>query len=97
MVTPAAQVSFECSISARDDGTLEAVYLQVAQGQAERTVEVIQDILMADYDAAGNLLGFELLAPVKLADILEVVDPPIRQPFQRFVEKAAPRELVTPG
>lgn len=97
MVSPAIQISFECSISARDDGTLEAAYLQVAHGQAARTVEMIPDILMADYDAAGNLLGFELLAPVKLADILQVVEPPIRQPFQRFVEKAAPRELVTAG
>ncbi len=95
MASPAIQLSFECSISACDDGTLEAVYLQVAQGQAERTVEVIQDILMADYDAAGHLLGFELLAPVRLADMLRVVDPPIRPKFQRFVEKAAPQKLVT--
>jgi len=87
-------IGFEISISARDDGTLEAVYIKIADGKVAKTKEVSTDVLLADYSASGKLLGIEILAPVKLSKIAPLVDPPRRSSFRRLVKRAAPRELV---
>lgn len=88
------QFGFEMSISARNDGTIEAVYILVRDNKAARTREIIEDILLADYNSRGQLVGIEILAPVKLAKITPLVDEPRRRIFRRFIKEQAPNELV---
>jgi len=94
---PQAPVGFELSVSARDDGTLEAVYIRFQEGKPSRTGEIIDDVLMADYGARGNLLGIEILAPVKLSDITRLVDQSHRASFRKFVKSSAPDEFLVPS
>ena len=82
------------SISARDDGTIEAVYILVRDNKAVRTKEIVEDILLADYNSRGQLVGIEILAPVKINKIATLVEEPRRRPFRRFVKARAPEELV---
>ncbi len=94
MVAPEI-VGFEISISARDDGTLEAIYIRIAGGEIHRTVEIDGETeLLADYDAGGQLVGIEILSPVPLSKIASLVDEGRREPFRRTVERYAPREMV---
>ncbi len=88
------QVGFEMSISARDDGTIEAVYILVRDEKAVRTEEIVEDILLADYNSRGRLVGVEILAPVKIKRIASLVEEPRRRPFRRFIRERAPEELV---
>jgi len=85
---------FEFSISARDDGTLEAAYVRVGDGSVARTKEIVEDVLLADYDRRGKLLGIEILSPVKLSAVTRLVDPPRRPSFRKFIRRAAPQEFV---
>jgi uncharacterized protein YuzE len=87
-------IGFEISVSTRDDGTIEAAYIKLADGKVAKTTEISQDVALADYDAAGNLLGIEILAPVKLSQITPLVEPPRRPSFRKAVKNAAPRQLV---
>ncbi len=88
------QAGFEMSISARNDGTIEAVYILVRDDKAARTKEIVEDVLLADYNSRGQLVGIEILAPVKIAKITMLVDESRRRPFRRFVRDRAPKELV---
>jgi uncharacterized protein YuzE len=45
------------------DTTNIARYIRFGKGKAKRTVELVQDTIMADYDDQGNLLGIEIVAP----------------------------------
>jgi uncharacterized protein YuzE len=87
-------LGFEISVSARNDGTLEAAYVRFRSGKVSKTKEVIEDVLLADYNSRGKLVGLEILAPVKLSDLIRLVDEPTRKPFQRFIKRSAPVELV---
>lgn len=87
-------VGFEMSISARNDGAIEAVYILVRDNKAARTKEIIEDILLADYNSRGQLVGIEIPAPVRLAKIMPLVEKPRRRPFSRFVRERAPGEPV---
>jgi len=88
-------VGFEISISARDDGTLEALYIRVSRNKVATTREVDgKDEVLADYDSNGKLVGIEVLSPVKLKRIVRLIDEPRRRSFRRFVKTAAPDELV---
>lgn len=87
-------VGFELSISARDDGTPEAAYIQFSNRAVARTQDVLQDILLADYDRSGGLVGLEILARVKLSELAKLVDKPRRTPFKRFIQASAPRQLL---
>lgn len=42
-------------------------YLQLAEGEAHRTVEIHPNLFI-DLDFSGNLLGIEVLGPVNLAE-----------------------------
>lgn len=88
------RLGFEISISGRDDGTLEAVYITLRDGKAHKTKEVVQDIVLADYDSRGRLIGIEILAPVKISKLTPLVEQKRRKPFRDFVTKQAPRDLV---
>lgn len=87
-------VGFEISISARNDGTLEAVYIKLREGKVSKTVEISEDIAMADYDSSGHLIGFEILGPIKLSKIARLVDAPRRSSFRKAVKTAAPKDLL---
>lgn len=87
-------LGFEISISGRADGTLEAVYITVRDGKARRTKEIIEDIVLADYDSRGRLIGIEILAPVKISKLTPLVEEKRRKPFRNFVKTQAPDELV---
>lgn len=93
-MTNETPVSFELSISGRDDGTLEAIYIHLTKLPIKSTKELHEDVLMADYSAEGTIVGFEILAPVKLADIVKFIDGPLKLPFQKFLEESAPRGMV---
>jgi uncharacterized protein YuzE len=87
-------VTFQVSISAREDGTIEAVYIRLDDGKVAKTVEIDEDVVLADYNARGKLLGIELLAPVKLSTIASLVDKPRRASFRKVVARAAPEEFL---
>lgn len=94
MVAP-KPIGFELSISARDDGTLEALYIRLSTNKIARTDEVPGKAeIFADYDSSGELVGLEILSPVKLSKLTSLVAQPRRQPFRRFVRNAAPDKLV---
>lgn len=87
-------VFFEFSTSARDDGTLEAAYIRLRHTKIARTKEIRADVLLADYDSRGNLVGIEILAPVRFADLAPLVEEPTRKPLKRFVSHSASPDLV---
>ena len=82
------------SMSASADGTLQAVYIRLRTNKIVRTKEIVDDIVMADYDGRGQLVGIEILAPVSLRIISNLVDQPRRRPFRKFVRERAPDDLV---
>ena len=85
---------FEISISGRDDGTIEAVYISVGDNKVFRTKEIVPNQLLVDYDRGGNIVGIEILAPVRIADITRLVDQSSRKPFKRFVTESVPDQFV---
>jgi uncharacterized protein YuzE len=87
--------AFEVAISGRDDGTLEALYISVSSAKVSETREIKRNVVMADYDATGALIGIEILAPVKLSELARLVQEPVRKNFRKFVRSATPDELVT--
>ena len=88
------EIQFQLSVSGRDDGTIEAIYIQFNSNKVAKTVVHLEDILMADYDAAGHVVGIEILAPVKMSKIVSLVDTSARSSFRKFIKKAAPEELI---
>lgn len=88
-------IGFEISVSGRDDGTLEALYIHLQAGEVAETREIEPDVLLADYDAAGRLLGIEILAPVQISALEALVEQQQREPFRRFISRNAPHELVS--
>lgn len=92
--TNSQPIGFEISTSARDDGTIEAVYIYFSHGPVASTREIKRDVLLADFDAEGNIIGLEILAPVKVSELVSLADPGRRVPFERFVKGAAPAALV---
>lgn len=87
-------IGFEISTSARDDGTIEAVYIYFSHRPVASTREIKRDVLLADFDAEGNIIGLEVLAPVKVSEIVMLADPNRRVSFERFVKGAAPAALI---
>lgn len=86
---------FELSVSAYGDGTIEAAYISLRPCDAvAKTREIVTDALMADYDAQGKLVGLEILAPVRIADLVQLVEKKKRQPFEKFVTGSIPPELI---
>ena len=88
------KLGFELSISAGADGNVQAVYIRLLDNKIAKTVEIEEDVLMADYDSRGRLVGIEILAPVPLSNISKLVEPPRRKPFSRLVREQAPSKLV---
>ncbi len=93
MPTSATQ-AVELTLSTKEDGAIEAMYLRLASRWVHRTREVREDVLLADYDRGGRLVGIEVLAPVRLAEITSLVDEDRRAEFRRLIRRLAPAELV---
>jgi len=85
---------FELLVSARDDGTIEAAYFRFKRGKSARSDEIIEDTLIADYDQSGELLGIEVLAPVKVSQLAKLVEQSRRPSFRRFARESGPPSLV---
>lgn len=88
------------SITAREDGTLDAAYVAVSQEKVARSEEIIESVLILDFDSAGGLVGVEILAPVKISDVHQVakmLEGPTRESFNRFMDTYAPASIVTAG
>lgn len=85
------------SVSARADGSLEAAYLRISDKPVACTEELVESVLLIDMDQGGRPVGVEILAPVKLAQVLEIadrLDTSQRQAFENFVRSSAPPALV---
>ena len=87
-------VNFEVSISGRDDGTVEAIYVKFLSDAVAKTVEVEQDGLLVDYNANGDVVGIEILAPVKLAQLTDLVEQSQRDSFRKFIRTTVPDSFV---
>ena len=85
---------FELSVSAGEDGTLETIYIRFRIGKVKRTWEVIEETVIADYDEHDNLVGIEILGPVKLSELAKLVEQPRRTSFRKFVKRSGPPCLV---
>ncbi len=87
-------INFEVSISGRDDGTVEAIYVKFLPDTVAKTVEVEQDELLVDYNENGDVVGIEILAPVKLAQLTDLVEQGLRDSFRKFVRTTLPDSFV---
>ena len=85
---------FKVSVSTDEStGKLIAAYLYVRAGKSVETIEIEEDRAYADYDAAGQLIGVELLAPchVKVLDRLTEKE---SDEVREFLHSSPPRSLV---
>ena len=73
-------------------GSVLAVYFQIRSGRSAKTVELADGMMLADYNARGELIGLEVLGPCKVKALDRFVDD---QEARKFIRNAAPRELVT--
>jgi uncharacterized protein YuzE len=88
---------FGLTVNAREDGTLEAAYVQLSKSKVARTEEVLKSVMLVDYDADNEIVGIEILAPVKIATVLEVaerMEEAHRESFNEFVRRYAPPAVV---
>jgi uncharacterized protein YuzE len=90
MKTP--KFNFSASVDERT-GRVMAVYFYLRQGVTEETREIVEGKAFADYDAGGELLGVELLAPCDLATLERAVE---REPdgIRQFMRRVAPPEML---
>ena len=52
---------FELSVSGQGDGTLATFYIRISNHKVARTEEIIDNMLMVDYDSRDNVVGIEIL------------------------------------
>jgi len=70
-----------------------AAYLRVREGKVVETKEISEGVAFADYDAAGALLGVELLAPCGAA-ILEQISEQEPEPIRQFLRHGVRKEMI---
>jgi len=88
------QPSFKLEASIDDKtGRVVAAYLRIRQGQVAETKEVKEGSAFADYDAAGLLLGIEILGPCEV-EVLDRLAASETEAARRFLTGSVPRELV---
>ncbi len=88
---------FALSVTARLDGSVEAAYIKISDAPVASTKELRESVLLADFDEDEQLVGVEILAPVKLAEVLDLaerLEHSQRQGFRAFVTASAPPALV---
>jgi uncharacterized protein YuzE len=74
--------------------TTEAMYIAFSNDKVARSEEVIDSVLIIDYNSAGKPIGIEVLSPVRISDLEQYVDPHARKPFRKFIRSTAPDELL---
>ena len=85
--------NFDVSISVdKRTGALLAVYFEFRRGKSTVTREFGDGAALADYDKNGNLLGIEILSPLKLSVLNQIEG--AEAEVRRFVKNASPREMV---
>lgn len=89
-------IGFEISTNGDEEGEIEAAYIYLSHNPVARSRTHKPDVLMADYDAAGEIVGIEIVAPVKIADVVKLAAPELREAFERFVRGAGPPALIQP-
>lgn len=83
------------SASVTEDGSVEAMYLLFSDAPVEITKEIDGDGLLADYDKDGELVGIEVLVPVSIASLLDLLEESSRRDaLARFLRRHGPQELV---
>ena len=87
------------TISAREDGTLEAAYVKLSDAKVAKTEVLLEAVVLVDFDRHGELVGVELLAPVSRSTALQLAKKLKANQRSRFREffnsDYAPRALVT--
>ena len=87
------QFLFSVAISTNTaTGEFKAAYFQVRQGKSAKVKEFANGNAFADYDARGNLLGIELLAPVNIRVLSQIA--PKDAKVRNFVRQNAPQTLL---
>jgi uncharacterized protein YuzE len=87
-------IGFEISTSGDEDGEVESAYIYLSHNPVARSRTHKAEVLMADYDAAGEIVGIEIIAPVRISGLVELADPDQREAFERFIRGAAPPALI---
>lgn len=90
---------FAMSVSTRENGTLEAAYVRISQNQVARTEELVESVLLVDFDHNEDVAGIEILAPITVSQVVAVasrLDASQRTAFENFVRSSAPPGLVNP-
>ena len=86
-------MQFEISLTGGPDGELIAGYIHLHKAKAARTDVVVEDTVLADYDARGRLIGIEILGPCQIKVLAKLVDIPHRTAFRRFAKASLPAAL----
>jgi hypothetical protein len=88
-------LEFEVSVTGRADGTPMAAYIRVRRGRIACTREIEPDVLLAHYDTIDNLLGLEILAPIRIGVLIQQgPDESLRSSFRSFVKANVPKDLL---
>jgi len=83
-------IGFEVSISSRNDGTVEAVYVTFLPDDVAVTKEIVEDELFVDYNSKNQIVGIEILAPVKISALRPYVEPSKQETVLSRITKSAP-------
>jgi uncharacterized protein YuzE len=87
-------IAFRLDVSVCDrTGKVRAAYLQVREGEATETREVVEGRAFADYNSDGMLIGIEFLAPCKV-DVVDKITIDEPEPVREFFRSTSPRQLV---
>lgn len=89
--------NFNMSINAREDGSLDAAYIQVSAAKVARTEEKIPSVFLVDYDSNDQLVGIEILAPVSMSVVREAaknLQAAQRKSLDDFVDRYAPASII---
>lgn len=83
------RTGYRVSISAGPDGTIEAVYVHVRRKKVASTHELIAGKLLADYAASGELVGLEIIGPVKLSALSRKLPAEDRKPLHALLSQTS--------
>ena len=70
-----------------DDRTFGGAYVKLRRGKVHHAEVIKEDILLADYDKKGRLLGIDILSAVDASLVIELVDDPQQQSALKGVLK----------
>lgn len=84
---------FDVTVSVEQQtGEVLAAYFRLRKGRVARTREYESGVLYADFNAKGELLGVEMLAPCKIASLNRIA---LKEPEgAEFIRRSMPTELT---